>query len=420
MSTDARIASPSPLTKSAVPDEPALKRMFDAEFDASLASAKSQLADAPQLAPKVVEAAFVAVWNQRANIATADQLAAMLADEIKHGAARALSRKSAAARFAAGKPTTGTHAATPSAAAADVWANVSKTINASARSPHPAHDKAGRHEAASHMRMAARKKSYVVPIIIFAVALGLSVGGVMYISSLGADDAALAAANNTQIQPYVASNPGQTATFTLPDSTKVWIGPESKLFVPDAFPAKARVVRLEGTAQFQPGSQGQTVKGPFRVVAKRNLVVATGTIFAVSAFSGDSAIFVTVKEGTVRVKSMETEASLAANQTLFVERGTTRDATADEKAEHFSWLDGRVTVPPKQLRHVLQSLNRWFSVDVKVVDMPLLDREASFDVPLNETAQAITAVEKAANLRSTNEGGNRVFRDALPASGKKK
>jgi ferric-dicitrate binding protein FerR (iron transport regulator) len=417
MSTDARTASPSPLTKSAVPDEAALKRTFDADFDASLASAKSQLADATQLAPKVVENAFVAVWNRRGTIATTDQLKAVLAEEIKHSAARALSRRSAAGRLAAGKQTTGAHATTPSAAPADVWANVSKTINTSASSQsHAVHDKAGRHEAASHMRMAARKKSYVVPIIIFVVALGLSVGGMMYVSSLGEDDAMLAAANNTQIQPFVASNPGQTASFTLPDSTKVQIGPESKLFVPDGFPVKTRVVRLEGTAQFQPGPLTEAIKGPFRVVAKRNLVATTGTIFAVSAFPGDSVMFVTVKEGTVRVKSMKTEAALAANQTMFVERGTTRDATANEKAEHFSWLDGHVTVPPKQLRHVLESLSRWFSVDVKVVDMPLLDREASFDVPLNETAQAITAVEKSANLRSTNEGGNRVFRDA----GKKK
>ena len=52
-------------------------------------------------------------------------------------------------------------------------------------------------------------------------------------------------------------------------------------------------------------------------------------------------------------------------------------------------------VPPTQLRHVVKALYRWFSVDVKVVDLPLLDREASFDVPLNETVQAITRWRRA-------------------------
>ena len=420
MSTDARTASPSPLSKPTVfPDQAALKRTFDAEFESCLASAKSQLGDAPILAPKVVESTFVNLWNHRDTIATAEQLKVALAEEIKHNAARALSRRSAAGRFAAGKQSTGAHAAAPSAAPADVWANVNKTIN-STQTAHAEHDKVGRHEAASHMKQIAKKKSYVVPIIVLLVAVGISIGGVMYVSNLGVDDATASTVNNTSLQPFVTSNPGQIGTFTLPDSTKVKIGPETKLFVPDGFPSKIRALRVEGSAQFDVAPTTQAQPLPFRILAKRNHVIATGTSFAVSAYPGDSAIFVSVKEGTVQVKSMKAEATVAANQALFVERGTTREATADEKAAHFNWLDGHVTLPPTQLRHALKALYRWFSVDVKVVDAPLLDRETSFDVPVNETAQAITAVEKSANLRSTNEGGSRVFRDAGPAAAKKK
>ena len=53
MSTDARTASPSPLTKSILADEAALKRALDSEFEASLAGAKSQLGDAPALADAI-------------------------------------------------------------------------------------------------------------------------------------------------------------------------------------------------------------------------------------------------------------------------------------------------------------------------------------------------------------------------------
>src|SRR5262245_12111980 len=110
MPTDARSASPSPLSKpTLISDEAALKRVFDVEFEACLALARSQLADATMLAPRVVETTFVSIWKQRGTIATQEQLKAALADEIRHGSARALSRRSAAGRFAGGKHATGAH-----------------------------------------------------------------------------------------------------------------------------------------------------------------------------------------------------------------------------------------------------------------------------------------------------------------------
>src|SRR4051812_35390863 len=118
MSTDARTASPSPLTKSMLGDEAALKSAFDAEFDACLANAKSQLGDATSLAPKVVESAFVSVWNRRPTVSSRDQLKAMLDEEIRHGSARALSRRASAGRFAGGKHATASHATGDASAAA--------------------------------------------------------------------------------------------------------------------------------------------------------------------------------------------------------------------------------------------------------------------------------------------------------------
>jgi ferric-dicitrate binding protein FerR (iron transport regulator) len=419
MSTDARTASPSPLTKSILPDEAALKRALDSEFDASLASAKSQLGDAPALAPKVVEGAFVSLWNQRANIGSPDQLKALLADEIRHGSARALSRRHSAARFAGGKQAAGTHA-TGEATSSSVWDGIQKTLHASSVSAaHAAHDKAGRHEAASHMKVAAKKQSFVVPIIILVVAVGLSVAGVMYVSKLGADDATLSAVSGTSMQPLVASSPGQIGSFNLPDGSKVKMGPESKLFVPDGFPKKIRAIRLEGAASFEVAPTTEAMPLPFRLVAKRNHVIATGTKFAVSAYPGDSVLLVSVTEGSVQVKSGKTLTNVATNQTMFVDRGTIRDASAEEKAGAFNWIDGRITIPTTSLRNVVAGLTRWFAFDVKVVDLPLLERQASLDVPLDSSRLAISQVEKSANVKFAYEGETKVFKDAAPGAKKK-
>src|ERR1043165_1665589 len=123
MSSEARTASSSPLTSTVLTDESALKRTFDTEYAAALASARSQLGDAPMLAPRVVETAFVNAWNQRAALKSQDDLKRLLDDDIRHGSARALSRRSAASRLAGGKHASGQHA-TASDAPADVWAAV--------------------------------------------------------------------------------------------------------------------------------------------------------------------------------------------------------------------------------------------------------------------------------------------------------
>jgi len=75
-------------------------------------------------------------------------------------------------------------------------------------------------------------------------------------------------------------------------------------------------------------------------------------------------------------------------------------------------------VQHKQLRTVVEALTRWFNYDVKVTDLPLLDREASFSVPLDSSRLAISQVESSANVKFAYEGDTKVFRDAKPADAK--
>jgi ferric-dicitrate binding protein FerR (iron transport regulator) len=413
MSPDARTASPSSLTPhSIIPDEAALKREFDAQFASSLDSARAQLGDATALAPRVVEAAFVSAWNQRGMIPSADRLKAVLTDEIRHGAARALSRRHSAGRFAGGKQSQTSHAAA-SDAPADVWASIDKAIHASSSSSaaHEAHATTGRHEAASHMKAAGKRPSWVAPAAIGVFALVVSIGGMLYLNRLGEDDGALALVSSAAIQPLVQSTPGQIGSTTLGDGSKMKVGPETKIFVPDAFPDKARVIKVDGTAQFDV-AKGESKAGPFRVIAKRVHVIATGTSFVVSAYASDSGMMVLVKEGSVTVKAGKTTSTVAAGQALLVENNVPRQPTPEEVAQAFGWVDGHISVQHKQLRTVVAALTRWFNFDVKVPDLPLLDRDASIDVPLDSSKLAITQVEKSANVKFTYEGESKVFRDA--------
>jgi len=400
-------------------DEQALKRAFETSFDSCLASAQSQLADAPSLAPRVVEVAFLNAWNQRAAITSQDQLNTFVAEEIRHGAARALSRRFSGHRMGAmgGGAQAETHAAAQ-ASAATVWSQIERNIRGEGQSAaaHAAAATAGRHDAASHMKSVAKSRSWLPAIGIGVVALGIALAGAVYMNRLGEDDAVLSAVSAQGIQP-IASSPGQIGSVTLGDGSKMRIGPETKVMIPDGFPTKIRALKVEGTASFDVAG-GQPL--PFRVVAKRMQFIATGTKFVVSAYPNDSGARVQVLEGTVTVKAGKQTSAVTAGQSLVVTRDSSRAPTDAEKAEAFGWVDGQISVQHKQLRTVVEALTRWFNYDVKVPDLPLLDRDASFDVPLDSSRLAISQVEKSANVKFAYEGESKVFRDAKGKTVEKK
>jgi ferric-dicitrate binding protein FerR (iron transport regulator) len=422
MSTpDARTASPSALTNATgvLPDEAALKRAFDAEFPQALASAKSQLGEAATLAPRVVETAFVNTWGQRATLGNHEHLKSVLSDEIRHGAARALSRRHSGARFGA---VGGAHAkahdmGADHESAAHVWSQVEKALHGSGTTAEAraATAAAGRHEAAAHMKRMSKRPGWVIPVAIGVIALAISVGGVLYVDRLGEDDAVLGLVANQSIQP-IQSAAGQIGTTKLGDGSSMSVGPDTRVWIPDGFATKNRALKVEGTAAFDvaPGQQM-----PFRVVSRRNHFIATGTKFVISTLNKDTIPMLFVQEGAVTVKSGKNVLVVNAGQAVSADQTKgINPLTDDEKAEAFGWVDKRVIVRNKQLRNVLAALTRWYNYDIKVADLRLLDRPASLDASLDSSKTVIAQVEKNANLKFGFEGENRVFRDAAPGAAK--
>ena len=400
-------------------DENAFRRAFDLEFNAALADARSKLGDAATMAPRVVETAFVNVWQQRANLTSHEQFKKTLADELHHGAARALSRRAAAHRFGGSNARdehtmTGTHPATVDGDVEAAWSRIIRTIKGEGdtAAAHREVASATRHEAAAHMKDVAKRKSWVVPVIIGVVALIGALFLVKKLDLMGEDDATLAAVDSPTIQP-IASSAGQIGSVNLGDGTKMRIGPETKVYIPDGFATKIRALRVEGTAAFDVAPNQPM---PFRVVANKTHFIATGTKFVISSYPEDSAAKVFVEEGTVTVKLGKQSSTVGANQAAVADAKGIRPLSAEEQAEAFGWVKGQITVQHKQLRDVVDALTRWFNYDVKVPDLPLLDREASIDVPLDSSMLAIKQVEQSANVKFSYEGQTKVFRDAGPAA----
>ena len=399
-------------------DPQSLELYFRSHFNELATEAKAQLDDGSPAAPRVVEGAFRHAWEERERILTPQDLDAFLHEEIRHGVAREKSRRASLHRY---ETHTASKATAPHATQIDVdqsWNHLSHTLHLvpEAQTTDHAQEVAAvlRHDTAGHVADMAKKRSWKVPITIGIVAAVLVAGGIYYVDRLGDEGAVTGALNAPDARTHLAAT-AQLAIVTLDDGTRVMLTPESKLIVPKQFGELMRAVKLEGEATFTvtPGKSKQ-----FEVRAANTKTLVTGTVLTVRNFPAESSVVIALKDGSAIVKVGDSTRTVGAGQAVFVKNSRMREPTAPELQEATSWNDKTLTIANRSLRDVLPQLKRWYGVDIKVLDLPLLDRPVSLQASLDSPKEAISGVEKSANVKFGYEGKTMVFRDAAPAKKK--
>jgi ferric-dicitrate binding protein FerR (iron transport regulator) len=414
------MGSDNPLTPGAPLNDPgSLEQYFRSHFTELATEAKAQLDDAGSAAPRVVEGAFRHAWEERERILTPHDLDSFLHEEVRHGVAREKSRRASLHRHdPPGSKAAAAHAPAP----LDVeqsWNHLSHTLHLV---PDDARTVAAqevaahlRHDTAGHVADMAKSRSWKVPVAVGVVAALIVAGGIYYVDRLGDEGAVTGALAAGDARVHVAST-AQMAIVGLDDGTQVTLTPESKLTVPKRFGDQLRAVKLDGEAAF---TVPPRKSAPFEVRAGNASILVTGTVLVVRAFASESAVVIALKEGTANVKVGDSTRAVKTGQALFVKKNLMRDPTASELQEATTWNDKTLTISNRQLRDVLPQLKRWYGLDIKVVDLPLLDRPVSMQASLDSQMEAIKAIEKSANVKFGYEGKTMVFRDAAPAPKKK-
>lgn len=401
----------SPRPNGALADEAALKAAFLAHHAALGAEARAQLGDAVALTPKVVEGAFVRAWDKRATIATPEDLHRFLVEDVHHGAARALSRRVAAHRFAQHGTSEHTHVVSGDIDPSTSWQHIQHALHGEEHAPGTlaALANASRHEAASHIAVVGKSTGMRTAIAIGVVAAVLIGAGMMYMDAASAKGAVAKAVNAPDARPVVTPA-ARSGNVDLGDGTAVTVAPESKLLIPKGFGASLRGVKLEGAATFNvaPGFKEQ-----FQVIAGPAVVVATGTVFTVSNYAADGAVTVVVKEGSVDVRHGEASMPATAGAGVVVKEGAAmRAATAEEISDVNAWKDGTVVLNQKPLRAALAHIKRWYGFDIVVPKPELMDRPVTIKASLDSAMQAIAQVETSAGVRFGYYGENMAFSDS--------
>lgn len=416
-------ASPTPEPGAPLSDPGSLEGYFRAHFSELATEAKSHLDDAASSAPRVVEGAFRHAWEERERFHSALELDAFLHEEVRHGAAREKSRRASLHRHDA--PHAPAHAMTAHDTTASVdesWGHLARSLHFTGDSNHAvAQEEVAahlRHDTAGHVAELAKKRSWKVPITIGIIAAVFVAGGIWYVDRLGDESAITGALAAPDARIHTAAT-AQLAIVTLDDGTRVELTPESKLIVPKQFGDLMRAVKLDGEATFTvtPGKSR-----PFEVRAGNTKALVTGTVLTVRAFSSESTVVVYLKEGSANVSRADSRDSaqvVTAGHALVIPKaGAIRQPTGPELEEATSWNEHTLTIANRQLRDALPQLRRWYGVDIKVIDLPLLDRPVTIQASLDSPKEAITAIEQSANVKFGYEDKTMVFRDAKPGKAK--
>lgn len=260
------------------------------------------------------------------------------------------------------------------------------------------------HDSAS-IRMLSPRRRMRRSALRWAAVLALVAGG-STIVWLGRPSAA---ADAPLIAARVSTDTGQRATVRLGDGTIVTLGPQSGIREADANGAERRI-ELRGNAHFD---VVRDERRPFVVVVGAAETRVLGTSFSVRGYGGESPLEVIVESGRVSVRPDRRHEPVVLNPgelaTVSAD-GSVHVRSGVDVAQRLSWREGRLSFDGEPLHLVVAELERWYGIDVNIVDADI----AAF--PLTATfagaaiADVLMVTSRSLGIRHSFDGQTAEFR----------
>ncbi|KAF0094803.1 MAG: FecR anti-FecI sigma factor [Puniceicoccaceae bacterium 5H] len=166
------------------------------------------------------------------------------------------------------------------------------------------------------------------------------------------------------------SPPGQSSVLTLSDGTRIYLNADSHLYIPTAFGATDRRVRLEGEAFFEVTHDPEH---PFVVDAGGLRTTVLGTKFNLKAYDDSPVQAVSLVEGRVAVTPPAGTAGvvepvvLKPGSAFELDRETRQSSTHPfDLSKAATWRFNRLTFDDTPLPEAARMLGRRFGVPVEV------------------------------------------------------
>lgn len=205
----------------------------------------------------------------------------------------------------------------------------------------------------------------------------------------------------------VKTSTGQIILKVLPDGTKVWLNAQSKLEYPSGF-GKTREVELQGEAFFDVVKDKNR---PFIVHAEGLDIRVLGTAFNIKSYPGDPSIATTLVEGKVVIEieeghgQLQDKIVLKPNQQAIFSRESMDISLIDVDAQRYaSWTDGSLVFEDDQVYDVLNTLERWYGVNIHVEDESNLTCRLTARIDKESITETLELLKSITGIRYSIDG----------------
>lgn len=195
---------------------------------------------------------------------------------------------------------------------------------------------------------------------------------------------------------------GQSYRLDLPDGSKVYLHPGSRLLYPTAFGKHSRDVKLSGEAYFVIAKDASR---PFNVITDRSVTSVLGTEFHLSSCKESDESLVLVN-GRVRFrkKTGGTSIDVSPGQEAVLNQYGYIDVHPADTMQYTSWRDGFIYYDRASLDEILKQIGSIYNVTVHCYNRDLLNLHMHFvlrrDQNLDDAVQMLNSMKKVhARLR---------------------
>jgi ferric-dicitrate binding protein FerR (iron transport regulator) len=165
---------------------------------------------------------------------------------------------------------------------------------------------------------------------------------------------------------------GIKGCVTLPDSSRVWLNSDSKLWYPDNFGADRREVAISGEGYFEVKHDPDR---PMVVTTTKDLrVEVLGTVFNIKSYENDDNAVATLYSGSINIitnapSGRPQTRALLPNESITIYDNEHAPVTATGCSdENSAWMEGRIHLRSTTVAEAIKILERWYGVEFIVDD----------------------------------------------------
>lgn len=205
---------------------------------------------------------------------------------------------------------------------------------------------------------------------VLVVAFLIMFGAAMFYAFLPRENADQVAMNLDEEEWIIKANPkGQKSTLQLADGSNVVLNAESELRYRREFGQSHREIYLSGEAFFEVASDSLL---PFRVHSGDLITTALGTSFNINSYK-ENWVQVQLATGKVRVLNVSAKdqsVDLVPGEEVVIGKDSQLVKSKFDLNKAFYWKEGVLGFEKVPFQEVVESLERWYAVDINVQNPP--------------------------------------------------